>query len=108
MDTINEIFAKNLKHYRSKANLTQSQLSEKSEVSLGYIGELEVGRRNPSFQTLAKIADVLNIKVYQLFVSDEDFETFSRNELLDKIGRDLEDRVASGIRETLKRYRDKA
>jgi len=51
----------NLKRFRKQAELTQEQLAVKVRVSSTYIGFLEQGQRNPSLNTLDKIARVLKV-----------------------------------------------
>jgi transcriptional regulator with XRE-family HTH domain len=51
-----------LRDYRLKLGLTQEGLAEKVGVDRGYIAMLETGRRrNPSQETLAKLADSLKL-----------------------------------------------
>jgi transcriptional regulator with XRE-family HTH domain len=52
----------NLKKYRKVAGLTQKALADKSGLSFSMVSKLESGEQaNPSFETIRKIADVLNI-----------------------------------------------
>lgn len=52
----------NLKKYRKAAGLTQKALAGKSGLSFSMVSKLESGEQtNPSFETLRKIAGVLNI-----------------------------------------------
>ena len=59
----------NIKYYRKKLNLTQEQLAEKSDLSISYIKQLELGHiyKNISFVSMAKIAIALGIEVDELF-----------------------------------------
>ena len=63
-----EIFRQNLKFYRTKLNLTQEQLSERSGISSDYLSEIERGKRTPSFKRIDMIADSLNIEANKLFL----------------------------------------
>jgi len=56
----------NIKKYRKLAGLTQSQLAQKCNKSLGTINKIENNKRNPSFDLVFKITEVLNIKMEQL------------------------------------------
>lgn len=60
---------KNIKYYRLKANMTQEQLAEKSDLSVSYIKQIESGKefKNITFNTFSKIAKALNIDVKELF-----------------------------------------
>jgi transcriptional regulator with XRE-family HTH domain len=68
MDNIRETFAKNLKENRRKSGLTQAQLAEKAEVSTHYIALIELARNIPKVETIAKLANALNIEIYELFI----------------------------------------
>lgn len=57
----------NIKKYR-KEKFPQEQLAEKIGVSAQNINDIEGKRRWPREATLVKIADALEIDVYQLFV----------------------------------------
>lgn len=48
-----------LKSYRTRANLTQSQLAEKAEVSQAYIAKIESGEADPTVSTLEKITTIV-------------------------------------------------
>ncbi len=60
---------KNIKYFRLKANMTQEQLAEKSDLSVSYIKQIESGKefKNITFNTFSKIAKALNIDVKELF-----------------------------------------
>jgi transcriptional regulator with XRE-family HTH domain len=47
-------------------------LAALSDTSGNYIGEIEMGRRIPSFEKIEKIASALRIDVYQLFIEETD------------------------------------
>jgi transcriptional regulator with XRE-family HTH domain len=46
--------------------LTQVKLAQKCQMDRNYIGMLERGVRNPSYLSLLKIAEGLDMTVYQL------------------------------------------
>ena len=55
-----------IKSKRENLGLTQVELADKCRVDRNYIGMLERGERNPSYLSLMKIANGMNIKVYEL------------------------------------------
>jgi transcriptional regulator with XRE-family HTH domain len=59
---------RNIARYRKAKKLSQSQLAEKSGISLKYIQNLE-GRnpRKATLETLKKIADAVGIEYSRLF-----------------------------------------
>ena len=56
----------NIKKYRKILNLTQFELSIQADIAEDYLQSLEVGRRKPSLDVLAKIADALKVELYEL------------------------------------------
>lgn len=65
--SLKETFGANLRHYRKAEGLTQTGLAEKVGLSLDMIGRLERGLTAPSFETIEKLAKVLNIPEAALF-----------------------------------------
>ncbi len=56
-----------IKRIREDKNLTQQKLADKVGIHLSYIGNIEIGAKQPSLQTLFRIAEVLGVKVSDLF-----------------------------------------
>jgi len=56
---------------RTEANLTQTQLAEKAELSTDSISRIERGQRAPSIESLEKIAKALKTQVRELFNFDQ-------------------------------------
>lgn len=59
-----------IKFLREKANLTQEQLADKAQISLDFLGKIEVNINKPGLRSLLKIASALNLKVKDLFDFD--------------------------------------
>ncbi len=51
---------------RESLNLTQREVAVRSNMDRNYIGMVERGERNPSYLSLIKIAQGLNMTIYQL------------------------------------------
>ena len=67
-----KIFGKRLRFLRFKRNISQEEFAGKTQLDRTYISGLERGKRNPSFLTLLKLAQTLNVPINQLFKGDED------------------------------------
>ena len=65
--TLQQILIKNLKKTRKERGLSQMALSEICDTSSNYIGQIEMGRRIPSFDKIEKIAAALKIAPHELF-----------------------------------------
>ena len=59
-----------IQELRKNLNLTQQELGEKCELSYKYLGNIERGRENPTFETLLKISKGLEIETWSLFIFD--------------------------------------
>ena len=61
------IIAENIKKYRNKLGVSQDRLSKLADVTYNTIIKIESGaNRNPTIETLAKIANALNVGVDDL------------------------------------------
>jgi transcriptional regulator with XRE-family HTH domain len=66
--TLQQIFIANLKKIRKERGFSQMALSEKCDTTSNYIGQIEMGRRIPSFEKIEKIAAALEIPFFELFM----------------------------------------
>lgn len=57
---------KNIKTRRIECRLTQQELADKLDLSLNFVGKIEVAFSRPSLETLIDIAKVLNTTVSDL------------------------------------------
>ena len=59
-----------IKYYREQKGLTLLELANLCNISTGYLSHLENGsRKNPSFNVMSKIANVLNKKITDIFLN---------------------------------------
>lgn len=62
-----------LKYLRTSRGLSQAQLAKEAKVSQPTIAQIESGKKDPSVETLRKIARVLDVEVASLFAADDIF-----------------------------------
>ena len=55
-----------IKRLRKEQGLTQEALAKRAGVTREYITRLELGRHDPMFSTLVKLAKALNVNVREL------------------------------------------
>lgn len=67
MDCIRFEIGNRIKAQRKRNNLSQEKLAELSGLNTSYIGQIERGDKNPSIETVYKIAKSLNINISTLF-----------------------------------------
>jgi transcriptional regulator with XRE-family HTH domain len=68
--TLQQLFIANLKKVRKERGISQMTLSEKCDSNSNYIGQIEMGRRIPSFEKIEKIAFALGIPSHALFACE--------------------------------------
>jgi len=61
------IFGKNVKSHRSRRNWSQADLAERASISINFVGDIERGNKWPHPDTLARLADALEVRVFELF-----------------------------------------
>ena len=75
----------NIKVIRKNKGWTQKKLAKESGISFSMISKLESGeKKNPSFETLSKIAEALNTSVTEL-LGDTPVSTVIPSELFNEI-----------------------
>jgi transcriptional regulator with XRE-family HTH domain len=63
-----EVLGEVLREYRQEQGMTLRALSEKANVALGYVSELERGQKEASSEILEQLAIGLDIPLYQIIV----------------------------------------
>ena len=61
-----ENLGKNIKNRRMALGLSQQELADKVNLSLNFIGKIEVAFSKPSLESVIKIAEALNVTVSDL------------------------------------------
>jgi transcriptional regulator with XRE-family HTH domain len=59
-------FGENLREARTKLELTQEQVAERSGVQAGEVSRIESGKRDPQLSTILKLAKAVEVKPGQL------------------------------------------
>ena len=57
---------------RVGARMTQEDLSERARISVSFLSMIERGERSPHLETLAAIAEALEVRMVDLFESSND------------------------------------
>jgi transcriptional regulator with XRE-family HTH domain len=103
--TLQQIFIGNLKKFRKKRKLSQMTLADLCDTSGNYIGEIEMGRRIPSFEKIEKIAAALGVSSYQLFITettDEDGgKKIDKNDRVEQNTRDFIEQMPPHIKKEI-------
>jgi len=78
------LLGRRIRSLRNAKNWTQQELGHQADVNYKFLGEIERGQQNPSFETLMKIADALAVDLMELFRFDQ--EISDRGEMLKLVG----------------------
>jgi transcriptional regulator with XRE-family HTH domain len=61
-----KVLSGNIKLYRGRHKWTQAELAEKIDISINFLSDIETGKKWASPITLVKLADIFNIRAYEL------------------------------------------
>ncbi|WP_298534207.1 helix-turn-helix transcriptional regulator [uncultured Treponema sp.] len=104
---LREILSQNIKKYR-KGKFTQEQLAEEIGVSTQNINDIEGKRRWPRESTLIKIAEILKVEVYQLFIPQNSVEIkIEETDENMQIQRQIQNKLVSDFRKAMNKMLDK-
>ena len=80
------------------------KLAEYCNISPGYIGEIESGRKFPSTEMIEKISLVLRIEPYQLFIKSKDNSVISSDDdsLLLRLPYNVKKQIKTKIKDLIK------
>jgi transcriptional regulator with XRE-family HTH domain len=99
--TLQQIFIANLKKIRKERGFSQMTLSEKCDTTSNYIGQIEMGRRIPSFEKIEKIAAALEIAPGELFMHKAAGKTAekkpSTKEYLQKLPQNIKKEISARL-----------
>jgi len=84
---LRSLLSSNIKRFRSRKGLSQEKLAEKINISTNYLSYIETGKGWVSPFSLIKLANALEIEVFELFKPQETVST----DVLNMVNRCLED-----------------
>src|SRR5260370_4131192 len=68
---------RHLRLSRAGPRMTQEDLSERARISVSFLSMIERGERSPHLETLAAIAEGLEVRVADLFAEEQDSDVES-------------------------------
>lgn len=66
-DNVRKILADNIRLLRTKKRFSQEAIADMANIGQNQVSEIENERSNPSLDTLIKLANALDIDVFELF-----------------------------------------
>ena len=68
MKQIGKVVGANIRKYRKARGYTQEQLAIYADVGSYYLSRLELGKENPTVETLQKIANALGVAAHKFLL----------------------------------------
>jgi len=103
MDKLHEktevLLGRRIRTLRNMKGWTQQELGNQAEVNYKFLGEIERGQQNPSFNILVKIAAALEVELPEMFRFEQ--EVLDRNEIEARIKEILTTIPDDAIRQVL-------
>jgi len=79
-----ELVGQRIREYRLKKGLSQEELAHRAELHTAHLGRIERGEKNPTLESIEKIANALEISFEELFSFDVE-PTNEKEPMIDKI-----------------------
>ena len=73
---LGNLYGENIKRIRQAKGMSQDVLSEKAEISPGFLSEIENHKKTGTFDTFAKIAEALEVEPYELLLPHNEVVNF--------------------------------
>ena len=77
---------KRIREYRKSKSYTQDELAEIVGIDTVSLSKIETGRNYPSSENLMKLAEAIDVEVYEFFIQDM---VKTNDELLDDIYKEI-------------------
>src|SRR5215471_9217703 len=68
---VKAILGENVKFLRLRKGMTQAVLAEKADISVIFLSSIERGAKYPKAETVARLANILEVEVFELFIRKE-------------------------------------
>jgi transcriptional regulator with XRE-family HTH domain len=93
---------KNIKFLRNRKGMTQAVLAEKADISIIFLSSIERGAKFPQPDTLARIAQVLDVQVFELFKGN--LVPTDSKKLVNNLSRDIKKKINIALEDIFKQY----
>ncbi len=68
MESVKSLLGKRIREIRKQNHLTQEQLAERIGIEIPSLSNIENGKNYPNSETIEKIANGLNIQIFELYI----------------------------------------
>jgi transcriptional regulator with XRE-family HTH domain len=104
---LRKILSTNIKLFRNRREWSQAKLAEELEISPNFLSEIETGKGWVSPLTLVKLANVLDIEVYELFKPQISAANDETGAILRRFAQDLSAALNQSITHTVQQSLNK-
>jgi transcriptional regulator with XRE-family HTH domain len=102
-DELRDALGKNLKLYRFLRKFSQADLAEKANISLTFLSDIERGNKWPYPDTLANLAEALDVSVSMLFRLGKDISQESKT-VMYQFSKDIRKCIDDALEMVFKEY----
>lgn len=93
------LLGRRIRALRNVKGWTQQELGSQADINYKFLGEIERGQQNPSFNVLVKIATALGVELLELFRFEQDIS--DRNDIEARIKQILKTIPNEGLSQIL-------
>ncbi len=79
-----------IQYLRKRRHLTQEKLAEKMNISVNYLSSVERGIGNPTLNLFFKLAQALNVELWEMFDFEHQVETKDLHDLLKQLSHEID------------------
>ena len=73
-----QLIGKNIRHFRTLKGFSQQELEFNAKINNNCLTDIEKGSRDIKISTLCKIANALNVDIYELLTKRDNYESKKR------------------------------
>jgi transcriptional regulator with XRE-family HTH domain len=99
---IKATLGKNIKFLRAQRDFTQAVLAEKADISIIFLSSIERGTKYPKPDILARIVEVLEVEVFELFKGD--LVPSDSKEIMTRLSEDITTKINLALEDIFKQY----
>jgi len=99
---IKNALGKTIKFLRFRRGLSQADLAEKADISITFLSTIERGIKFPQPDILSKLANALDVEVYELF--KHDIVPSDGRQMMNQLSEDITKNINQTIADVFKQY----
>jgi len=99
---IKTTLGKNIKFLRFRRKYSQADLAEKADISVIFLSNIERGVKFPKPEVMSRIANALEIEVFELF--KHDIVPSDGKQIMNQLSEDITKNVNQTIADVFKQY----